>query len=203
MAIDIEKRFTVAASVERVWAFLTDLERVAECLEGAEITGRDEDGAWSGTMNVKLGPVSSRYRGTVRFTATDEAAHVAELSAEGRDARGKGGADMTMRSELTAADAGTEVHVSSTVQVTGVLARMGRGMIQDVSDELFERFVGCAREKLEAGEVGESDREEALQLGGVGGRAAGRALLRTLRRPLFWLGVVLGALAIWAVAGGG
>lgn len=239
MAIEIDKRFTVNAPVERVWAFLTDLERVAECLEGAAVTGRDDEGVWSGTMKVKLGPVSSTYRGTVRFVRTDEAAHTAELSAEGRDTRGKGGADMTMRSELTQADGGTEVRVASTVNVTGVLARMGRGMIEDVSDQLFGRFTGCVRETLE-GTPGESahsesaDRDavsgegpgepgdeaptgrastarapggpsgsgdEALQLGGMGTRAVGLALGRTLRRPAFWVGVVIGGVLVWLLFG--
>lgn len=230
MAIEIQKQFRVGAPVARVWRFLNDLERVAECLEGARITGRDEDGAWSGTMKVKLGPVSSTYEGTVRFVRTDEGSHTAELSAEGRDTRGKGAADMTMRSELTAEGNGTEVSVSSTVHVTGVLARMGRGMIADVSDQLFERFTACARRKLENGDEGPTRDEEgseaegagggstpppgdgpgagssppadeALQLGGIGARAGGRALARALRRPLFWVLVALVALAVWAVTG--
>lgn len=167
MAIEIEKRFVVDAPVERVWAFLTDLERVAGCLKGASITERDEDGAWSGTMKVKLGPVSSAYEGTARFVATDESEHVAELSAEGRDARGKGGVDMTMRSELTATGDGTEVHVASTVHVTGVLARMGRGMIVDVSDQLFARFTECVRGKLEAEGEERASGDDAAEVAGA------------------------------------
>lgn len=217
MAIEIDKRFSVDAPLERVWAFLTDLERVAECLEGAAIAGRDEDGAWTGTMKVKLGPVSSTYRGTVRFDRADAATHTAALSAEGRDTRGKGGADMTMQSDLTADGDATEVHVASTVHVTGVLARMGRGMIEDVSDQLFQQFTGCMREKLErevrapdpsadpsgreAEAPGRKDDERALQLGGMGAQAAGRALGRTLRRPLVWVLAALIALAVWAILG--
>lgn len=202
MAIDIEKRFTVDASVERVWSFLTDLERVAECLEGATVTDRDEDGTWSGTMKVKLGPVSSTYRGTVRFDRADEDAHVAELSAEGRDVRGKGGADMTMRSRLTASDGGaTEVEVASTVHVTGVLARMGRGMIEDVSDQLFQRFTACVREKLEGEGAKPTDGEEALQLGAMGAGALGRAAARAARRPVVWIVLAGIVLAVWWVLG--
>jgi len=191
MAIEIEKRFVVDAPVDRVWSFLTDLERVAGCLKGASITDRDDDGTWSGTMKVKLGPVSSAYEGTAHFVATDEAAHVAELSAEGRDARGKGGADMTMRSELTETDGGTEVHVASTVHVTGVLARMGRGMIVDVSDQLFARFTDCVREKLASGaeESDGSDASGAAAPAGpesdaaAGGPAESDAAARTSGRP--------------------
>ncbi|HZD06000.1 MAG TPA: SRPBCC domain-containing protein, partial [Longimicrobiales bacterium] len=175
-------------------------------------------GTWSGTLKIKLGPVSSTYRGSVRLVRTDEAAHTAELSAEGRDTRGKGGADMTMRSALTRLDAGTEVHVASTVHVTGVLARMGRGMVEDVSDQLFGTFTACVREKLERiedgggavpevlpGEAPPPDRGEqadALQLGGVGAQAVGRALVRLVRRPAFWGAVVVVGVVVWLVLRG-
>lgn len=149
MAIQIDKRFVVEAPVDRVWAYLTDPYRVAGCLPGAAITHRDGM-TYTGSMKVKLGPVSSTYEGTVHFDRMDVDARTAALSAEGRDTRGKGAADMTMTSKLSPAGNGTEVHVVSDVNVTGVLAQLGRGMVEDVSDQLFEQFSSCMKATLES-----------------------------------------------------
>lgn len=157
MAIDIDKRFTVKAPPDTVWAYLTDPRRVAECLPGATIT--DQDGmTYMGAMKVKLGPVSSTYEGKVHFDHMNVDTYTAELSAEGRDTRGKGTADMTMRSVLGRSGAGTEVRVTSSVNVTGVLAQLGRGMVEDVSDQLFQQFTTCMKATLEAeAQDGEAD----------------------------------------------
>jgi hypothetical protein len=90
---------------------------------------------------VKVGPVVSSYRGKVVFERLDAAARTAEISASGQDVKGKGGADMKISSKLTErGPAETEVSIVSEVNVTGFLAQMGRGMIQEVSDHMFEEF---------------------------------------------------------------
>ena len=93
MAIPIEKQFVVNAARRDVWAFLTDPSRVAGCLPGAAITGQVDERTHAGTIAVKVGPVSARYKGTVRFERLDEGEGVAEIAATGQDVRGKGGAD--------------------------------------------------------------------------------------------------------------
>ena len=151
MAIPIEKQFVVNAARRDVWAFLTDPSRVAGCLPGASITGQVDERTHAGTIAVKVGPVSARYKGTVRFERLDEEAGVAEIAAAGQDVRGKGGADMRMTSRVAArGPAETEVTVSSTVNITGILAQFGRGIVQDVSDQMFRRFTEAMRAALEA-----------------------------------------------------
>jgi carbon monoxide dehydrogenase subunit G len=88
----LEQSFTVAAPVEQVWAALIDVERVAPCLPGAEITGSDESGAYHGTFTVKLGPTTASYNGTLHLEEVDEAAHAVVMSARGTDKRGQGAA---------------------------------------------------------------------------------------------------------------
>lgn len=258
MGMKIEKSFVVAAPRGEVWAFLTDPYRVADCLPGAAVTDQVDDTTYKGTMTVKVGPVVANYRGTLRFERLDEAAGEAELAASAQETRGKGAADMRMHSRVVErAPAETEVVVTSDVSVVGVLAQFGRGMIDDVSDQLFGRFAAEMRKRLEgpgeAGETGETaaapseavvaepeptgaaargeaepalggppaasgrpepaaaaavgetpgtarrvesspsreDGGNVLDLGPIGGAAAGRAALRTLRRPGFWVGFVL------------
>ena len=151
MGIPVEKQFVIKAARGEVWAFLTDPSRVAGCLPGAAITEQVDERTHAGTIAVKVGPVSARYKGTVRFERLDEEEGVAEIVAAGQDVRGKGGADMRMTSRVVArGPAETEVTVASTVNITGILAQFGRGMIQDVSDEMFRRFTDAMRAALES-----------------------------------------------------
>lgn len=152
MALEIAKTFVVNATPEAVWSFLVDLPRVARCLPGASIGERLDEKTSSGTMTIKVGPVSSTYRGKVVFERLDAAARIAELVATGQDVRGKGGADLRLTSSVKALPGGgTQVTAVSLVNVTGILAQMGRGMIQDVSDEMFQIFSERMRAELESG----------------------------------------------------
>jgi carbon monoxide dehydrogenase subunit G len=150
MGIPIEKSFVVKAPVSAVWEFLTDPRRVASCLPGAAITEQVDATTFGGTIAVKVGPVLANYRGKMHFERLDAAAHEAEISASGQETRGKGGADMRMKSRIAERAPGeSEVTVTSDVNVVGVLAQFGRGMIQDVSALLFQKFTDAMRRQLE------------------------------------------------------
>ena len=151
MGMQIEKSFVVRAPSSAVWSFLIDPYRVASCLPGAAITEKVSDQEYKGTMTVKVGPVTAAYRGKLRFERLDEAAGEAELSGSGQETKGKGGADMRMTSRVVARAADeTEVTVVSDVNVFGILAQFGRGMIQDVSDQMFQKFSDAMRRQLES-----------------------------------------------------
>ena len=79
MGFEIVKTFVVRSSPEQVWSFLIDPERVARCLPGAAITGKLDDRTWQGTMTVKVGPVSSSYKGKVAFEKLDASSRTAEI----------------------------------------------------------------------------------------------------------------------------
>src|SRR3954469_14818186 len=100
----LEHSFEVAAPVETVWDTLIDLEQVAPCLPGAAITGRDEEGNYQGTFQVKLGPTTASYRGTIRIQDADAEARSATLAAKGTDKRGQGGATATIVNTLHPTD---------------------------------------------------------------------------------------------------
>jgi carbon monoxide dehydrogenase subunit G len=147
----IEKSFVVQAPAARVWEFLTDPYQVARCLPGAAITEKVDDTHYTGTITVKVGPVTANYKGKMRFERLDAAAGEADLVASGQETRGKGGADMRMSSRVQERGPNeTEVSVISDVNVMGALAQFGRGMIQDVSDQLFQRFTDAMRRELAA-----------------------------------------------------
>ena len=150
MGMRFENAFVVKAPTDRVWAYLVDPYRVATALPGAAITDKNDDGSYGGAITVKVGPVSAKYKGTVRFEKLDAAAHTAEIAAKGQDVSGRGGADMRMESRLVEkGPTETEVTVVSDVNVTGILAQMGRGMIQDVSNQMMKKFTEAMRAELE------------------------------------------------------
>jgi uncharacterized protein len=149
-AVKLEPSFDVAAPVERVWDALIDIERVAPCLPGAAVTGRNDDGTYNGTFTVKIGPTTASYAGKLEMENVDESSHTATIQAHGTDKRGQGGAKATILSRAEAADGGrTHVEVVTDYHLTGRLARFGRGgMIEDISERLLREFAGRLQDSL-------------------------------------------------------
>lgn len=179
----IEQKFFLNAPPDRVWAFLTDPHQVASCLPGAAISEQVDDRTYLGTITVKVGLITASYKGKIRFERLDAAQWEAELVGQGQDVKGKGGAEMRMQSRLVPRDGGTEVVLASEVAISGLLAQMGRGMIESVSGQIFQQFAAAVREKLEGGQSGEREAKplDALSLGA---KAAGQAMGKAVRRLL-------------------
>src|ERR1700744_5357068 len=120
----LEQSFDVSAPLQRVWEALIDVERVAPCLPGAAVTGRNPDGSYNGEFKVKIGPTSAAYSGKLQMEDVDVAAHSATMQAAGTDKRGQGGAKapiVSSVSEITSAT--TKVDVATDYHITGRLAR--------------------------------------------------------------------------------
>jgi carbon monoxide dehydrogenase subunit G len=150
----LEHSFQVAAPLDRVWDALIDVERVAPCLPGAEITEAGEDGKYRGTFSVRLGPTTAAYRGELAMEEVDEDAHRAVMRASGQDKRGQGSAKATIVSTMREEGGATTVDVETDFTITGRLARFGRGgMIQDVSNRLLRDFSDCLQKTIEGGEA--------------------------------------------------
>jgi carbon monoxide dehydrogenase subunit G len=145
--VKLENEFTVPAPVEQAWAVLLDVERVAPCLPGAALTGSEGD-EHQGTMTIKIGPITTRYQGTVRIEEADESARRAVMRAQARDSRGQGTAAATITSTMESVEGGTRVRVETDMRVTGPAAQFGRGVMQDVSAKLMSRFADCLAEQM-------------------------------------------------------
>jgi carbon monoxide dehydrogenase subunit G len=173
----LENEFTVPAPVEQAWEVLLDVERVAPCLPGAAIEGSEGD-EHVGTMTIRIGPIVTRYQGTVRIEEADEAARRAVMRAQARDSRGQGTAAATITSTMEALEGGTRVRVETDMRVTGAAAQFGRGVMQDVSAKLMGRFADCLAEQMAGTPAVPPAAEEA---GGAGERAAPKR--EPARRP--------------------
>ncbi len=139
----LENEFEVPVSVEQAWPVLLDVERITPCLPGAKLDENRGDGEYAGQMKVKLGPITSTYSGTIKIEEADESQHRAVMRAQARDSRGQGSASATITSTMEPAGEATKVRVVTDMRDTGPAARMGRGVMQDVSATLLTLFAEC------------------------------------------------------------
>ena len=156
--MELAHEFTVNTPIDRAWAFLTDVERIAPCMPGAELTEVDGD-TYHGLVKVKVGPITAQYKGVARITESDDINHRAIIRAEGRDTRGQRNASATATAVLQPDGDGTRVSIDSDVTITGKVAQFGRGVIADVSAKLLDQFVACLERDVlsSAGERPASD----------------------------------------------
>ncbi|MDY7088688.1 MAG: SRPBCC domain-containing protein [Actinomycetota bacterium] len=143
----ITNEFTVHTPIDHAWQLLTDLEGVAPCLPGAQLTGVDGD-VYRGKVKVKVGPVVSDFTGTARFSEKDDTAYRAVIDAKGRDARAGGNASALVTASLTPAGDSTLVSVDTDLKISGKLAQFGSGMIKEISGKLLAQFVTNLEAKL-------------------------------------------------------
>ena len=149
MAIELKERFSVSAPIDAVWRFVMDPKQVVTCMPGAMLDEVLEDRAFLGSVQVKLGAVTTRYKGRVQFTDVDEQAHAVQMVAEGRETGG-GTAKAVVSSRLSPLpDGQTEIVAEAKVDLTGRIVQVGRGMIQGVSHQLFQQFAASTKEHLE------------------------------------------------------
>ncbi len=138
--MELNNQFEVGVPLSQAWEVLTDLQRIAPCMPGAELREVEGD-EYRGVVKIKVGPISAEYRGAARFLEKDDPSHRAVLRAEGREARGQGNANATITATLEPAGETTKVSVTTDLQITGKVAQFGRGVLADVSSKLLGQFV--------------------------------------------------------------
>lgn len=154
MAFKIEERFEVQAPVERVWQYLIDPKRVVHCLPGAELLEQQDERTFLGSIKVKVGPLSMSYKGQAKFTEINEDTGQVRMVGDAREVGGSGLTKVSMLSTVSPmASGGAEVVVNADIDLVGKVVQFGRGMIEEVSRQMFRQFSACVRQQLEvAGE---------------------------------------------------
>jgi len=170
--VEIVNDFQVAVPIEDAWNALNDIERVAPCLPGAELVSLDGD-VFTGTVKVKVGPITAQYKGQASFVERDEAAHRAVIKAEGKESRGQGNASALITAVLTEDAGATNVSVTTDLTISGKVAQFGRGVLVDVSTKLLQQFASSLEADL-ASAADEPDpvAADATTQGGVDAGAA-------------------------------
>ncbi len=150
MPFKIEEQFEVRAPVQKVWEYLIDPAKVVVCIPGAELLESQAERTFLGAVKVKIGPVAMSYKGQIKFTELDEQNHRVRMVGEGRETGGAGSAKVNMLSIVTPVDSGGAlVVVSAEVDLVGKVVQFGRGMIEEVSKQLFRQFSACVKKNLE------------------------------------------------------
>ena len=160
MAFKIEERFEVQAPVERVWQYLIDPKRVVHCLPGAELLEQQDENTFLGAIKVKVGPLSMSYKGQGKFTEINEQTHQVRMVGDAREVSGSGSTKVSMLSTVSPlANGGCEVLVNADIDLVGKIVQFGRGMIQEVSRQMFRQFSTCVKKQLEVEETPPSQQQ--------------------------------------------
>jgi carbon monoxide dehydrogenase subunit G len=150
MPFKIEEQFHVQAPVQRVWEYLIDPASVVVCIPGAELLESQDERTFVGAVKVKVGPMTMSYKGLMKFIEVDEQGRQVRMVGEGRETGGAGSAKVTMLSKVEPLDGGGAlVIVSADVDLVGKIVQFGRGMIEEVSKQLFRQFSACVKQRLE------------------------------------------------------
>jgi carbon monoxide dehydrogenase subunit G len=154
--MDLSHEFEVPLSIDEAWSVLTDLERVAPCLPGAQLDEIEGD-EYRGRVKIKVGPITVEYKGTATFVERLPETHVAVLRAQGRETKGQGSAAATVTATLTEAGAAnTKVDVLTVLDISGRVAQFGRGALADVSSKILGQFAANLEKDLASGASGGS-----------------------------------------------
>ena len=152
--LKVEEKITLAAPVERVWKFLLDPAAVASCLPGARLDAIEDAHNFTGTIKVKVGPVTTEFRGKATFAEVVPEEHRVRLLASGDDRGGSGSAKMVMASRIIASESGgSELHVTADVEMAGKLVRFGRGMMEGIGKQMFKQFAERVQKHLVEAEI--------------------------------------------------
>src|SRR6266545_5026190 len=145
--MEFEHSFKIPVPPDTAWDVLLDVQRVAPCMPGAAVDTVDGDDI-KGRVRVKVGPITMVYAGRARFVDRDPEAHTVTIEASGKESRGTGTASATVHAALRGDDGQTRVTMSTTLNVTGRPAQMGRGVLADVSAKLIEQFAANLAKQL-------------------------------------------------------
>lgn len=175
--MELSNTFTVGEPIDVTWPVLCDIERIAPCMPGAQLTEVDGE-VFSGQVKLKVGPINARFKGTAEMVERDDDAHRAVLKAKGKDTGGKGNADATITATAEPDGDGTRVTIATDLSITGKVAQFGRGALDDISTKLLGQFVDCLETNVLAGEAGAGSTdstEVASSAGGAASAAEGEA----------------------------
>ena len=194
----IQNGFTVAAPSDFLWSYLLDVEKIAPCMPGAELTEIVDDHNWKGKLVSKFGPVTLTFAGTVTIESRDDVAHRVVLTAKGMEQKGKGAANAKVTSWLEPGptEDATVVKMEADITLTGAAAQLSRGLLPEISKKLTQTFADCLQESMAAEQTTREGTADAGDAGDAGTSPA-PAKPPVVAKPVGGIG--LGLAAIWSI----
>ena len=156
--MEFDNEFEVPVPIDQAWDLLMDIERIAPCVPGAELTEVVDEKTYKGKISVKLGPVALTFNGQTTFEELDVANYSAKLKAQGTDAKGRGGAHANVAFHMEPSDNSTKVIIATSLQLSGAVAQYGRGvgMVKDLSQQIIGQFAVNLKKNVIDAETDES-----------------------------------------------
>lgn len=172
--MEFDNSFDVPVPVDQAWDLMMDIERIAPCVPGAELTEVVDDKTYKGKISVKLGPVALTFNGQTTFEEMDPVNHAAKLKAQGTDAKGRGGAHAKVDFRMEPSDVGTKVLIHTNLQLSGAVAQYGRGvgMVADLAQQIIAQFADSLEKNVIAQELAASASSDGAEAGSDAGQAA-------------------------------
>lgn len=149
--MELVNDFRVPVPAATAWNVLTDVQRVALCIPGAQLLSVDGDD-FTGAVKIKVGPITVSYRGEATFAEKDETAQRVVIRATAKETRGSGNATALVTAQLKDEGDVTGVVVTTDLTISGKAAQFGRGVLADVAGNLIAQFAN----RLEADLLGDA-----------------------------------------------
>ena len=148
--MEFDNSFEVPLPPAEAWKVLLDIKRIAPCMPGAELTEVLDQDTYKGKIGVRLGPVALTFAGLVKFEHVDAATYTARVTAQGTDAKGRGGANAASVFQIEPAAGGSKVLVHTDLALSGAVAQYGRGVgiIQLTAAQLMNQFATRLKDNL-------------------------------------------------------
>jgi len=148
--MEFDNAFEVPLPPDQAWPVLMNVQGIAPCMPGAQLTEVVDDKTYKGQIGVRLGPVALTFAGTVIFEEIDNANYSAKVKAQGNDAKGRGAAQAASTFRLEPSAIGSKVLVHTDLTLSGAVAQYGRGvgMIQATASALMNQFANNLKKQL-------------------------------------------------------
>jgi carbon monoxide dehydrogenase subunit G len=148
--MQFDNSFEVPLPPAQAWPVLMNIQGIAPCMPGAQLTEVVDDKTYKGNIAVRLGPVALTFAGVVKFEDIDNANHTARVRAQGSDAKGRGSAQAAATFRLEPSAGGSKVLVHTDLTLSGAVAQYGRGvgMIQATASALMTQFANNLKAQL-------------------------------------------------------
>jgi len=183
--MQLENSFSVGAPPDRVFAYLLDVNKVAGCVPGAELSEVIDPSTFKGKVKIKVGPITVAYSGTAKIVDRNDAQHSAAIEAEGRETTGPGSARAKALMSVVADGAGSTVRIVTDYNVAGRVAQFGRGVMEYVSRRIVNDMAACIKANVEAGE------QRPSGVGGASGDTPAQVTAATpINAPVLFLQVL-------------
>jgi len=139
--VQLRNTFGVPAAPDEAFAALLDMQRVAPCMPGAQLTSSEGD-THQGRLKLRIGPITAAYRGTVTIEDADEPTRTARLKAVGEEVGGQGAATASVTATVRPSDQGdgSTVEVVTDLEIRGKAAQFGRGALGEVTQRVLDQF---------------------------------------------------------------